>query len=694
MRRWRLLLLLGIAGAATVGGRWADVLAPASRTIGVIPVPGQAALPRPEDAPADSPRAWRMVLRLDPDLRQPGPEWSLREGMSPGPGYELAWQPASLGLLLTRGGEQPMLLGATRLQRPPREVALSRRGARLAVTVDGRRILEVLDPEGVAEPSTRRAWPDGWAVVTPSALGASTFAVHDEGNLRIADASDLRPGNTDELAAAIARGPADPAERDRGGGGVVVPGTPGWRPAPEPGRADHALLLVRRALSLRADRDQYAVLAAMGEASRGIAALCSAHPDYAGLGLWLAWAEARNALATAGPDGAARVRPAIEQLIVLAGDRSLPEGPGMLLALLPGLADRALRRPSAPRRLEIILAERSAWLSTLDSTAKAALELLPAGMPGDLPLKLRFISHACGALGGDGSSTQPLPADAPEWLATRWRTLAGGSPPESGLPQIPASPVARGQVILVIETLVRGAGLEPLAAVRLRAAIADRSLGDDELQRRQDAAGLRESRITTLILALDRLRDAVDRSGATRSGDPAVDEAQRAVGRAAEVLGDVSGRRQANPPDALVLRDPLAFALACLARTRVLRLTSGSGSASGLVRDPWTIPEPGSGEFVRLAPFAQLLSGDAAAGELIWLHDDAVLPPAHALAAALAMREVREDARQRLGGGQRPADDPDWSLTTRLRCYTLPLELLDGRPRLQAAEAAKAPANP
>lgn len=682
MSPWRVLLVVGIAGAAATAALWVDV--PASRTIGVIPVPGQAALPRPENTPADSPRAWRMILRLDPDLRQPGPEWALREGMAPGLGYELAWQPSALGLQLTRGGEQPLLLGAVRLARPPHEVVLTRRGARLAVSVDGQRVLEVLDPEGVAEPTRLRAWPDGWSVVTPSALGATTFAVHDDGRLQIADASDLRPGDASALADALDLGPADLAERLRGGGGVTEPGSAGYRPPTEPGRPDYALLQVRRALTLRSERNQAAVLAALGEASRAVAALGSAHPDHARLGLWLAWAEARNALAIAGPDEAARVQPAIDQLIVLACGASTPEGPGMLLALLPGLTDRALRRPPAPRPLDAILRERSAWLSILDSTTQAALAQLPTGVTADLPLGLRFISHACGALGGDGARTRPLPADAPEWLAARWRTLSGDSPPEAALPSAPASQVARGQVLPVIEALVRGAGLEPLAAVRLRAAVTDRTLGADEVQRRHDAAGARESQLTTLILALDGLTALAGPAGSARSSEPGLEAAVRTVSRAADALGDVSGRRAANPPEALVLRDPLAFALACLAHSRLRRLAS----SPGLVGDPWLIPEPGSEPFVRLAPFAQLLSGDTGASELIWLHDDAVLAPAHALAAALAMREVREDARQRLGGEQRPTNDPDWALTTRLRCYTLPLELLDGRPRQRPVEDA------
>ncbi|MBN8526649.1 MAG: hypothetical protein J0M02_15050, partial [Planctomycetes bacterium] len=178
-------------------------------------------------------------------------------------------------------------------------------------------------------------------------------------------------------------------------------------------------------------------------------------------------------------------------------------------------------------------------------------------------------------------------------------------------------------------------------------------------------------------LALDALarlvRDSATRRVSSDERDAAADE----VRHAADNLGDVSGRN-APAADALVQRDPLAFALACLARTRLLRLDR-TRQGDGLVQVQWQAPEPGSRDFVRLAPFAQLLSGDQSATELIWLHDDAILPPAQALAAALAMREVREEQRARQVDRTRPAGDPDWSLTRRLRCYTLPLELLDDR---------------
>lgn len=696
MRRWWLALLLATALGAGLAARWADARVPASRTIGVIPVPGQASLPRPAGMPPDRHRAWRMVLRLDPDLRQPGPEWVLREGRAPGLGYELAWLPGALSLQLTRGGEQPLVLGAVRLQRPPREVVLARRGAALSVSVDGRPVLDALDPEGIPEPADRRPFPDGWSVLTPSALGASTFAVHDEGDLPTAFASDLAPGDVDGLVRAIALGPLDPAERLRAGSADREPGQPGYREPPQPGRHDHALLLVRQALMQRADREPLAAASALGRAARAVAALGSAHPDRARLGLWLAWGEARNALAGAGTDGAAQVRPAIDQLIVAVGQQGSPEGPGMLLALLPELAERAMRRPPAPRPLLQVLDERAAWLATLDIAARAAAEALPAGTSPDLALQLRFIAHTCGAL-GDGGAGEPLPAEAPEWLAARWRMLAGGLPPESGLPAAPASQVARSPVLPVVEALVRGAARGPLAAVRLRAGLSDRQAGargaDRILESLFEAAPPREAALARAMLALDAL-ERLSQSTAGRRVPPAeLISAIEAVRGAVAALGDVVSAADDGPRRQLVQRDPLAFAVACLAESRIRRLAGQPGE--GLTQTPWQAPEPGVARaFVQLAPFAQLLSGDQAASELIWLHDDEILPPAQALAAALAMREVREDERYRLAGRKRPLHVPDWRLLRRLRSFSLPLELLAEREPETAASDRPTPLLP
>ncbi|HAT09992.1 MAG TPA: hypothetical protein DCS97_05225 [Planctomycetes bacterium] len=680
MSRWGIIGMVVVAGCATAAALLADHQVPSSRTVGVIPVPGQASLARPEGIPAGR-RAWRMVLRLDPDLRQPGPSWALREGLDAGSGYELAWQPEALSLQLLRGGERPLILGGIRLEASPHEVILARRGARLAVSVDGREVIDALDPEGVPEP-IGRAFPDGWSVATPSSLGASTFAVHDDGDLPAAFASDLAPGDLNALHSAIARGPADLDELHRGSGAVTVPSGLGWRPDPLPGRSDHALLRVRLALMAAGERQGDLAARRLGEAAHAVAALGSGHPDHARLMVWLAFAEARIVLNLAEPGDAERVRAPLDQLVVLAADFTVPEATGMLLALLPSIAEHAVRRPPGPRPLGEVLAERSAWLATLDSTARAVRRLLPAWSTPSTGWQLQFIAHACGALGGSTTVTDsgsptilPTPAAAPEWLAARWRTLAGGDPGDAGLPPIPAGQTGFDPLLPVVEHLVRAAALEPLAALRLRAVLTEPGAPREVVQRRRDAAGGRFSALSDVIVALARLAQAED--GLPR--ETAVREAQAA---AAE-LGDVGPQQDATGPGQPVHQDPLAFALACLVESRCKRSRNGFSDA------PWSPPAL-SGRFSRLTPFAQLLSGDAQATELVWLHDDAVLPPAHALAVALAMREVRSAELRNRGDAAL-----DWSLQGRLRSYTLPLELLDPRRTLPSAEPGrKAPASP
>lgn len=677
---WMARFGLGAAAAiAVAAGLMSSRGAPVSRTIGVMQVPGQATLPRPEAAPPGAPeawrrqRAWRMVLRLDEDLRQPGPEWALREGRDPGAGYELAWLPQTQALQLSRGGDEPLLLGTAQLARPPREVTVARRGARLAVDVDGAAVLAVIDPAGAAEADPEQAFPDGWMVVTPSALGATTFAVQDDSvdpSLPADAATDVPPGDAAALAVAIARGPADPAERWRFGTPLPADPGAGWHRAPPPGRPDHALLQVRRALMAQADRDPGEALANLGIAGRAVAALGTGHPDQARLRLWLAWAEARNALAAA-PGGAAAaaalsVRPAIDQLVVLVASGSAPEGPGMLLALLPSLAERAIRRPTGFPPLVQALDGRDAWLELLADTAMAAEAQLPPGSPEHAVLELRFIVHACAALRGEARGLRPMPGETPEWLAARWRALAGVDPLVAALPPPPASQVARDPVLPVAETLVRAATLEPFAAVRMRARGNARSLGAVPGRERD------LSRLIAAIAALPGLGDEIRRG-------PELDALTVAAADAlAQVCDfsrpdDVAGRQLAE-------HDPLAFALACLCESRLRRLAPQTAAR----RTVW--PPVLAGRFARLSPFAELLAGSPAATALVWLHDDAVLPPAQALAAALAMREVA------MATAWQPNRDeaPDWRLLHRLRSFTLPLDLLASSPEA-ATPGARTP---
>ena len=64
-----------------------------------------------------------------------------------------------------------------------------------------------------------------------------------------------------------------------------------------------------------------------------------------------------------------------------------------------------------------------------------------------------------------------------------------------------------------------------------------------------------------------------------------------------------------------------------------------------------------------LAPYSKLLSGKPGATMLVFVFEDANLPPLHALAAALALQEVA-------------GLDPDWALLDEAPCLDLPLHLM------------------
>lgn len=631
-----------------------------SRTLAVIPVPARADVPRPPPAAGDaSPRAWRVRLRLDPELAPPGPAWRMREGLGEAAGYELAWQPASRHLVLSRPAPLPLILGMAPLRGMPREVVWQRQGARLLVVVDGRPVLDGLDPEGPEEAGAW--WPNGWSVIGGGPLGDSVLTIEELTEPLSADADDVPARDREALRRALARGPADPGERERIGWPTIVPGRPGWRPDPPPGRPDHALLAVRRAL-LALERGEGSPWPAFAAAGRAVSALASGHRDQERLALWLGWGETRHALRTP-PSAAADIeagRGALAALAQAVRSRTHPEAPGLLMALLPALAEQALRRPGSPRPAAQVLAERRAWLGLLSEAAQALLDGGPRPVPRPQQQALLLVQHASAALGAAGVRPRPLPAEAPAWLAARWRLFAGGPPPPGALPPLPADDPLLAPLTPAIAALQRGAVFEPLAAVRLTAAVLDPAADEEEQRRAFEAAGRREARLAALIVALRRLAEA---EAAAAPAPEALVAALRDVERAAEPLGPVDGRR-APDEEAPVRHDPLSFALACLAESRLQR-----HRPPGMQREPWRPPEPGTGPYARLAPFARLLSADPAGSELIWLHDDQVLPPAWALAAHLAMREVHA----RTQGGAMAAD---WEQLAQLRCFTLPLALL------------------
>jgi hypothetical protein len=230
----------------------------------------------------------------------------------------------------------------------------------------------------------------------------------------------------------------------------------------------------------------------------------------------------------------------------------------------------------------------------------------------------------------------------------------------------------------VVERLVATAGLSPLTAVRL-AAVLHESVADDGRhatgERLLQAYEIAEPRDRELARALSALRRL---AAAGAAPDEAVLREVREALRRLDPDGllHADGGVPADGTAGLVHRDPLAFALASLMEVRLQRLAV---RLPGAPRPVQAVPEAGSGRFAQLEPFARLLGGRDSATEVIWLHADAVLPPAQALAAALAMQEVR---------GERP---PDWGLLRRLPCFTLPLDFLDpARPAPAARDPGRA----
>jgi hypothetical protein len=587
----------------------------------------------------DQPRAWRMQLRLDPGLRQPGPSWAMSEGRSGATGYELIWQAEARTLLLLRGGGAPLLLGSTELPRQPHTVVLARRGARIQAIIDDLPVLSCLDPDedrvrldlGGSDRETT-----GWTFQAASEMGSSSLSIVSD--TTAADGAD------------ISKLDADPAGWEQPGNRLRLAPAPAWSER----RPDHALLCVRRCLAAGTHRDAVLLL---GEAVRAVARLPTNHPDHATLALWLAYAEARLAIALTGRgegDDPGWAEQAVANLGQAVNARPNPTGPGLLLALLPDLAGLALYREGIPQPIDDVLDRRDRWLRLMQSVARSVPRL-----PTDLHQHLELLAHACGCLmrldpDGRDPDTSPLPPQAPTWMSVRWRALAGSPDPRSAeqrstVPPWPSDPFVRLPLLPVLERLIASAGIEPLAQA---AAIASLRAGEAVTGA---ATGLDpdQQALAELLAQLHQLSAA----RARRDSDAIADITKRLR----EQLAAEARFADTSP---LVRSNPLAFALAQLARARVGGRPTAPQQLPGREGDLVGADLLRRDDFAQLRPFAFLLGGSPDATALVWLQADHVLPPARALAAALAMQEVRGMA------------DVPWHLLYRVPCLTLPLEFL------------------
>ncbi|MBA2479374.1 MAG: hypothetical protein H0V44_01830 [Planctomycetes bacterium] len=582
--------------------------------------------------------AWTMHLRLDPAAKPPGPRWILHEGKQVGEGYELHWLPEKLGLQVFRAPDR-LLLGTTRLERMPRTVEFVRRGAWLVVRCDGTPRLSCLDPIGAAEPV--RAGGDD----PMQAWGCSTIGSMGDSALTLADDQPLRRTEPGE----------DPL------------------PVEDDPRESIALARVRDAMLIDATKcPPSEVETVFGAASQALSELPTGSVLQLRLRHWLALSEIQLALAR--PDelaSAERASDAIDQLVMLCQSAAVPETTGILMSLFPRLAYNASFRPAYPESPRQVLANRSLWMRVLGAAAVAARASANPAIGDDLQYQIGLLIHACGCLqsratgeakspteaGGPRAAVpQPSPAEAPPWLSSRWRAFAGGDPEVANFPEMPGS--RSDPVVIAIERLAQGAVLEPVAAVSMRYRI-DRIL-------KQVARALRDQQN---LRSREEIARATQEALAALDGVPARESALAASLVALQNLGSKEAafeKLMVKDDRGLpwIHRDPLAFAIASLMLARNPQLKD-------LVSEKWRAKEadlPGSILAFpdKLRPFEHLLSGKPETTDEIWLHDPAVLPPAQALATALAMQEAKPEMGAR----------PEWTLLRRVPCFTLPLDLL------------------
>ncbi len=654
---------------------------------------------------------WRIYVRYDAGVRPPGSDWVVHEGSDTGQGYELHWLPQSLALQLHRGGTRAQLLGAVRLAGMPAEIAFQRRGQRLEVLADGRQVLAVFD----AAPAIEARDGDAYAVAAPSAWGFRTRASRDECTVSLHLDRHLAAGAASTGRTAAGQGLDD--------------------------RSRIATDRLRAALALDAETALERKLAAIGSAGIAVRALGSGQPDHPRFRQWLALAEAQAAIARAaqrsGPEGSAavalqrrgeRAAPglaafAVESLIITCRADPLPESPGIILALLDPLTERATARPDWQRDPKSVLATRREWLGLVLLVAEAARDLLAEPAAEGLHRQLGLIAHAV----RQDLRREPiaLPADAPAWLSTRWRAFSGGNPGVESFPPIPAEPVfvadaaIRDPAVAALARLVRAADLEPAVAVamcaQVRAIIASES---------SEPAGLKKALAWLDNPVLTEPGQAVEtplnlpprqalltralivlREQAVLSAIGLSENRVRVEQQAIDDLLKLNIRAETNAAAAAsvftdLIRDrnePLAFALAVQLARRFPNLVEDTSDRVSAAAPPRPGPSPSATRLPEPPPLYQaLLNGAPESIELIWDGNSAQL-----LAAALAMQgdpllaerggsartaisrwlgEKGDEAGDSRSGAGAPAAKPEaqtpWQLLLEFPRFSLPLDLL------------------
>ena len=626
---WRSSLPLAVVVVAVVSV-WSWWVQPETTQLGFARIPGGARSSvvlsnQTADAPRNLPcPAWRMHLRLDAGLKPPGPAWLMFEGGRPGDGYELYWQPSRLSLTLTRGNPA-LVLGVTSLDHFPQQVVLARHGFRLAVWADEVQVLSILDPQTTAAATA-------WGFQASGPMEGSSVSLHDDRRLLPATSALALAGD----AAALQQVLSDPMQDD------------------------HALFTTRQALVLDAEKATSEKSAAIKAAAMAIGAFSTAEPTVAELRQWLAWGEAHVALVRQDLDAAQRATQAIGDLIRLADSHPAGESAGLAMELLERLVRTCARPPY--RAPEDVVRWRDAWFTILSDCASAALAHSSPVIPDDWRWELKLIIHGSECL--RGRAPKPTPAEAPDWVVSRWRAFAGGNPggPAFTTP-IPVIADERNPIRPALERLIQLAAFEPggLSAVAMRAAIIDAletpappNAGPETLEQQRQlnraraldavsapAAPAREAALAQALLALHGIGDPLL---ALQQLDP--DENHRAP------TGDGSVP--------LARRDPLAYSL-----YRLLRHRRQGGAVPVRGTDSPFAPREQLPEALS-SPFGRLLSGRREATHEAWITDPTLLPPIQALAAALGMQEVL----------QVDGASPNWALLDQLPCFTLPLRLM------------------